>query len=103
AALTRQLLAFARKPALVRQRTAIVGLVRSTAELVTRTLHQEVRLELPPAAGGGTLLGGAGADPGQRELGGVGPRARGAGGGRGAGAARRAGGGAAGGGLPAAV
>jgi PAS domain S-box-containing protein len=49
ASLTRQLLAFARKPALVRQRTNISDLMRDTAEMVQRTLHQEVRLELPTA------------------------------------------------------
>jgi PAS domain S-box-containing protein len=48
AGLTRQLLAFARKPALVRQRTSLPDLLRSTAELVTRTLHVEVSLEIPP-------------------------------------------------------
>jgi PAS domain S-box-containing protein len=48
AALTRQLLAFARKPALVRQRTSLSDLLRSTADLVTRTLHIEVALEVPP-------------------------------------------------------
>ncbi len=47
AVLTRQLLAFARKPALIRQRTAMVELVRNTAELVSRTLHQEVLIDLP--------------------------------------------------------
>ena len=46
ATLTRQLLAFARKPALVRQRTSLPELLRSTAELVTRTLQQEVDLDL---------------------------------------------------------
>ncbi len=46
AALTRQLLAFARKPALSRQPTAIPELVRGTAELVSRTLHQEVGVEI---------------------------------------------------------
>ncbi len=46
--LTRQLLAFARKPALSRQPTIMDDLVRATAELVTRTLHHEVRLEIPP-------------------------------------------------------
>ncbi len=45
AALTRQLLAFARKPALTREPTSIPDLVRGTAELVTRTLRQEVRVE----------------------------------------------------------
>src|SRR5262249_57303376 len=48
ATLTRQLLAFARKPALVRQRTVLVDLLRNTAELVGRTLHVEVQLDLPP-------------------------------------------------------
>jgi signal transduction histidine kinase/ActR/RegA family two-component response regulator len=47
ATLTRQLLAFARKPALVRQPTFLAELLRSTAELVGRTLHQEVELDLP--------------------------------------------------------
>src|SRR5262249_44954439 len=47
ASLTRQLLAFARKPALARQRMAIVELVRGTAELVGRTLYQEVVVDLP--------------------------------------------------------
>jgi PAS domain S-box-containing protein len=47
ASLTRQLLAFARKPALARQRLAIVELVRGTAELVGRTLYQEVVVDLP--------------------------------------------------------
>jgi PAS domain S-box-containing protein len=49
AGLTRQLLAFARKPALTRQPTQLADLVRSTAELVTRTLHQEVTLEIAGA------------------------------------------------------
>lgn len=47
AGLTRQLLAFARKPALTRQQTAMVDLVRNTAELVGRTLYQDVRVDLP--------------------------------------------------------
>ena len=46
AALTRQLLAFARKPALSRQPTSMPDLVRGTAELVTRTLRQEVGVEI---------------------------------------------------------
>jgi PAS domain S-box-containing protein len=45
ALLTRQLLAFARKPALSRQVTAMPDLVRRTADLVSRTLQREVRLE----------------------------------------------------------
>jgi PAS domain S-box-containing protein len=47
AGLTRQLLAFARKPSLTRQRTSMIDLVRNTAELVGRTLYQEVVVELP--------------------------------------------------------
>jgi PAS domain S-box-containing protein len=47
ARLTRQMLAFARKPALTRQRTPMPDLVRSTAELAARTLHVEVKVDLP--------------------------------------------------------
>src|SRR5262245_50099191 len=47
AGLTRQLLTFARKPALSRRPTSMPELVRSTAELVTRTLRSEVALDLP--------------------------------------------------------
>src|SRR5262249_46487337 len=47
AVLTRQLLAFARKPALTRQRTSMAELVRNTAGLVRRTLHQDVEVEVP--------------------------------------------------------
>ncbi|HZY84601.1 MAG TPA: response regulator [Gemmataceae bacterium] len=50
AGLTRQLLAFARKPALSRQRTSMVNLVRGTAELVQRTLHQEVVVDVAEGA-----------------------------------------------------
>ncbi|MFO0929850.1 MAG: hypothetical protein U0736_22965 [Gemmataceae bacterium] len=46
ATLTRQLLAFAHKPALVRQQTSLPHLLQTTAELVRRTLHQEVTLDL---------------------------------------------------------
>jgi PAS domain S-box-containing protein len=56
ATLTRQLLAFARKPALVRQRTSLIDLLRATAELVGRTLHQEVALDLPPPEEGPFLV-----------------------------------------------
>jgi PAS domain S-box-containing protein len=57
ASLTRQLLAFARKPALTRRPTPIADLVRGTAELVSRTLHQEVALEVSEAAeDGGPLI-----------------------------------------------
>jgi PAS domain S-box-containing protein len=48
ATLTRQMLTFARKPTLARKRLDLARLSRDTAELVTRSLHQEVRLELPP-------------------------------------------------------
>jgi PAS domain S-box-containing protein len=47
ALLTRQLLAFARKPALLRRPTSMTDLVRSTAELVSRSMHQGISLELP--------------------------------------------------------
>src|SRR5262249_20891229 len=57
ASLTRQLLAFARKPALTRRPAAIADLMRGTAELVSRTLHQEVALEISEgAADGGPLM-----------------------------------------------
>jgi PAS domain S-box-containing protein len=52
ALLTRQLLAFARKPALLRQRTSMVELVRGTADLVRRTLLQEVQAEVPAGEAG---------------------------------------------------
>jgi PAS domain S-box-containing protein len=48
ASLTRQMLAFARKPALTRRPTRIRDLVQATAELVTRTLHTEVTVDCPP-------------------------------------------------------
>jgi PAS domain S-box-containing protein len=49
--LTRQLLAFARKPALSRQPTDIARLLGNTADLVRRSLNIDVRLELaePPS------------------------------------------------------
>src|SRR5262249_22652271 len=47
AGLTRQLLAFARKPSLSRQPTPVVELARGAAELVERTLQQEVQFEAP--------------------------------------------------------
>jgi PAS domain S-box-containing protein len=64
AGLTRQLLAFARKPALRREPTVMENLVRATAELVKHTLHHEVRLEAGAHAGGGEALR-ALADPNQ--------------------------------------
>jgi signal transduction histidine kinase/CheY-like chemotaxis protein len=48
AGLTRQLLAFARKPALVRTRVSLLDLLRTSADLVARTLHLEVLLDVPP-------------------------------------------------------
>ena len=56
ALLTRQLLAFARKPALTRRPTSMPELVRATADLVTRTLQQEVALEVQELAEDGSLL-----------------------------------------------
>jgi PAS domain S-box-containing protein len=46
AGLTRQLLTFARKPALTRQPTPLAELVRATAELAARTLLVEVGIEI---------------------------------------------------------
>jgi HAD superfamily hydrolase (TIGR01509 family) len=46
AGLTRQLLTFARKPTLTRQPTGMPELVRATADLVIRTLHIEVGVEV---------------------------------------------------------
>lgn len=56
ALLTRQLLAFARKPAMMRRPTAVPELVRGTAELVTRTMQQEVTLDVQEQGDDGTLL-----------------------------------------------
>lgn len=47
--LTRQLLAFARKPALSRQPTSMEKLLTSTAELVRSSLKIEVQLDIEPA------------------------------------------------------
>jgi len=47
--LTRQLLAFARKPALSRQPTSMLKLLTTTANLVTHTLKVDVRVETLPA------------------------------------------------------
>jgi PAS domain S-box-containing protein len=52
AVLTRQLLAFARKPALARQPTCMADLLRETAELVRRTLHLDVQVEIEGPDGG---------------------------------------------------
>jgi PAS domain S-box-containing protein len=56
ATLTRQLLAFARKPALSRRRQPIADLVRNTADLIMRTLHKELALEMPTDEAAATLL-----------------------------------------------
>src|SRR5262249_31896148 len=56
ALLTRQLLAFARKPALTRRPTSMPELVRATADLVARTLQQEVALDVQEVARDGSLL-----------------------------------------------
>jgi two-component system cell cycle sensor histidine kinase/response regulator CckA len=50
--LTRQLLAFARKPALSRKSTSMAKLLESTAQLVQRSLNIEVDLEIEPMAAG---------------------------------------------------
>src|SRR5262249_1394768 len=57
AGLTRQLLTFARKPALARQPLRLDELVRATAELVGRTAHLAVHLDLEETGpDGGPLL-----------------------------------------------
>ena len=48
ASLTRQMLAFARKPALLRRSISLPELVQATAELVTRTMHINVEVQCPP-------------------------------------------------------
>jgi CheY-like chemotaxis protein len=50
ASLTRQMLAFARKPALAPRPLMLGDLVRATAELVTRTLHAAIELEIEDRA-----------------------------------------------------
>jgi PAS domain S-box-containing protein len=47
ASLTRQMLAFARKPALVRRPVHMRELIQSTAELVTRSMHTQVTVDCP--------------------------------------------------------
>jgi PAS domain S-box-containing protein len=56
ATLTRQLLAFARKPPLWRRPAAMENLVRSTAEFITRTQNSNVKLEIAPPADGIALV-----------------------------------------------
>jgi PAS domain S-box-containing protein len=50
--LTRQLLAFARKPSLMRQPTDVGRLLQTTRDLMQRSLSIEVALEMEPAAEG---------------------------------------------------
>jgi PAS domain S-box-containing protein len=56
ALLTRQLLAFARKPALSRRPASMPELVRATAELVARTLQVEVVLDVQELSEDGSAL-----------------------------------------------
>src|SRR6185436_2932463 len=62
--LTRQLLAFARKPALSRQPTQMEQLLLSTANLINHTLNMEVKVEVQTQSVGGEPLS-ALADPNQ--------------------------------------
>ncbi len=55
ATLTRQLLAFARRPSLSRRRLLVLDLVRGTTDLIKRTLHKDVALVVP-ARGANVLL-----------------------------------------------
>lgn len=50
--MTRQLLAFARRPTLQRRELAVDDLLRQTAELVKNTVRSPVQLDLPPAGEG---------------------------------------------------
>jgi PAS domain S-box-containing protein len=54
--LTRQLLAFARKPALSRQPTSMAKLMTATADLVRRSMHVDVTLELQEGSEDGEPL-----------------------------------------------
>jgi PAS domain S-box-containing protein len=56
AGLTRQLLTFARKPALTRQPTPMADLVRATAELAARTLMIDVSVQISPPEQGPPLV-----------------------------------------------
>src|SRR5207302_1549833 len=44
ASLTRQMLAFARKPTLVRRPTSMIDLLHDTADLVAKTMHTRVEV-----------------------------------------------------------
>jgi len=52
ATLTKQILAFARKPAPARKAVQVRDLLETTAELVSRTLHIDVQIEAPQASDG---------------------------------------------------
>jgi PAS domain S-box-containing protein len=56
ATLTRQMLTFARKPAIQRRPLAPAELLRTTRDLVARTLHHDVVLDLPDDAADGEPL-----------------------------------------------
>ncbi len=56
ATLTRQLLSFARTPALSRRPTPMNDLVRATAELISRSLSVQVQLDLQEQSADGSLL-----------------------------------------------
>ncbi len=56
ALLTRQLLAFARKPALSWRRTPVLDVVQATVDLVRRTLHRHVVLDVAALEPAGPML-----------------------------------------------
>src|SRR5438105_4954736 len=56
ASLTRQMLAFARKPALIRKPVHMRELIQSTAELVTRSMHTKVTVDCPADGEGNDLF-----------------------------------------------
>ncbi len=56
ASLTRQMLAFARKPTLVRRPTSLIELVQASAELVNRTLRAEVAIDVSNGLGDDAFL-----------------------------------------------
>jgi PAS domain S-box-containing protein len=66
--LTRQLLAYARRPALSRQPVHMDKLVQTTADLVAHTLHAEVTLDVRPAPDGEPLAAQADANQLQQVL-----------------------------------
>jgi CheY-like chemotaxis protein len=58
ATLTRQLLAFARKPPLVRQAMPVEDMLRATTEFVTRSLRVPVHVDVEPTPAGPLLVEG---------------------------------------------